>query len=247
MIAKTEQIMGMPVTIKINDKVAPNLINEVFDLFRAVDKKYSPRKDSSIVSQINRDTIATKGYSAELDEILAIADTTSRETDGYFNVWHNGVFDPSGIVKGWAIHKASKKLALYAKNFYIEAGGDIQVRGNGASGDGWKIGIRNPFNRHENISVVTLRDQAIATSGTAIRGQHIYNPHNDKPIIDVVSLSVIADSILNADRIATSAFAMGRDGIYFLENLNGYEGLVVDNKKLSTKTTGWEQFEVINS
>src|SRR5581483_3133547 len=98
------------------------------------------------------------------------------------------------------------------QNFYVEAGGDIQVKGRARPGQPWRIGIRNPFDRYQNIKVVELTDQAIATSGTAIRGQHIYNPHGATDPA-VVSLTVIGPTIYDADRFATAAFAMGRAGI----------------------------------
>ena len=50
----------------------------------------------------------------------------------------------------------------------------------------------------------------------------------DDPIADIVSLTVIGPDVLEADRFATAAFAMGKDGIYFIEQTLGLEGYVVD-------------------
>ena len=53
------------------------------------------------------------------------------------------------------------------------------------------------FYRYENIKILELTDIGIATSGNAIRGQHIYNPHEPKKqITDIVSLTVIGKNIL---------------------------------------------------
>lgn len=41
----------------------------------------------------------------------------------------------------------------------------------------------------------------------------------------MVSLTVIGPDIYEADRFATAAFAMGVDGIYFLEKLGGVRGI----------------------
>ena len=74
----------------------------------------------------------------------------------------------------------------------------------------------------EHVKVLALTDQGIATSGTAIRGQHIYNPHQpDASIQDIVSLTVIGPNIYEADRFATAAFAMGKEGIRFIANVAG--------------------------
>ena len=184
-------------------------------------------------------------YSPELRTILKLAESTKVQTDGFFDVWHNGVFDPSGIVKGWAIQEAAHIMASRSQNFYLEAGGDIQVQGHATAGTPWRIGVRNPFDRHSNASVVGLSHSAIATSGTAIRGQHIYNPHDDTSTLDeIVSMSVIGHRIVDADRFATAAFAMGRAGVKFIESLPGFEGYMIDKNKIVTLTTGWQKYEV---
>jgi len=244
MIKETRLIMGMPIVLMTPDESATNdNAEEVFLFFAYVDKTYSPFIESSIVSRISRGEIGEPEYPSELRAILAIAKSTKRETNGYFDVWHKGNFDPSGIVKGWAIAKAAEILGKYTDNFYIEAGGDIQVGGVNEDGDPWKIGIRNPFNRHQNIKVVALKNSAIATSGTAIRGQHIYDPIDNKKLDEVVSITVIAPNIIDADCMATAAFAMGKKGIYFIEQLDGYEACAVMHDKTTITTTGWDQYE----
>ncbi|MER9313470.1 FAD:protein FMN transferase [Mesorhizobium australicum] len=82
--------------------------------------------------------------------------------------------------------------------------------------------------------------RGVATSGTYVRGQHIYNPHGIGGWIqDIVSLTVIGADVLEADRFATAAFAMGRDGILFIEQAPGLEGYLVDANGRATPTTGF--------
>ncbi len=57
-----------------------------------------------------------------------------------------------------------------------------------------------------------------------------------------MSLTVIGPNIYDADRFATAAFAMGRDGIYFIENLEGFEGYMIDKNGMATFTTGFEGY-----
>ena len=83
----------------------------------------------------------------------------------------------------------------------------------------------------------------MATSGNYIRGDHIYNPHASAEIIkDIVSLTVIAANVYEADRFATAAFAMGADGINFIEKLLGLEGYLVDKNGIATYTSGFEKY-----
>lgn len=244
MIQETRLIMGMPITLMAHDKALDTeQVEKIFTLFTDIDEKYSPYKQESEVSRLNKVSRLKRHYSHELARILKLAEETKQASKGYFDVEHNGVFDPSGIVKGWAIQKAADTLSLWTHDFYIEAGGDIQVAGTNEEGNPWRIGIRNPFERSEHVTAVKLTNQAIATSGTAIRGAHIYDPINDSKLTSIVSLSVIAPRIVDADRMATAAFAMGEKGIYFIENLPGYEAYMINEQGIATQTTGWEKYE----
>ena len=236
--------MGMPITVEIvGGDNGEAVVQAVFDYFTAVDRKYSTYKQDSEISRINQG-LPRRQWSPEMRQILQLCEDTKQQTDGYFDIEHKGKLDPSGLVKGWAIEQAAKLVRdRRIKDFYIEAGGDIQADGINTTGEPWKIGIENPFNRHEIVKVIRVSGLGVATSGTYIRGQHIYDPHTpDKPVHTVKSLTVIGPNIYEADRFATAAFAMGEKGIEFIESLPGFEGYMINNKKTATYTSGFERF-----
>lgn len=193
----------------------------------------------SEISKINRNLIREADYSEDMKEILRLSEKTKELTQGYFNISMNGKRDPSGLVKGWAIYNASKLLKQKGyKVFYIDAGGDIQ-----AEGKKWKVGIRNPFNTKEIVKVLSIENMGVATSGTYERGQHIYNPHTGKKeITDIVSITLVAPNVLEADRFTTAAFAMGRAGIRFVQELPGIEGYMIDAKGNATFTSSFQKY-----
>ena len=236
--------MGMPITVEVVDESATqDLLNSAFEYFEYVDGKFSTYKDDSEISQINRGEVSLEAASQDMKAIFALADETRDETDGYFDMRHAGAYDPSGVVKGWAIYQVSQLLrGGGASNFYIDAGGDIQVSGANAQGQNWRVGIRNPFDPAQIVKVVSLTDCGVATSGTYIRGRHIYNPHDAAdPLTEIVSMTVIGSNICDADRFATAAFAMGRQGIFFIEGLPGFEGYMIDREGRATLTSGFER------
>jgi FAD:protein FMN transferase len=244
---QTRIIMGMPITVEIVGENADAALHKAFDYFVSIDERFSTYKDTSEISAINRGEVSAKTMSVEMCEVFALAEATRAESGGYFAIARgDGVIDPSGIVKGWAVQNAAGLIHREGfENFYIEAGGDIQTQGTNAEGELWRVGIRSPFNDHDIIKAVALQGQGIATSGTYVRGQHIYNPHHPQmPISDIVSLSVIGPNVLEADRFATAAFAMGEDGIYFIENLPGLEGYVVNASGIATQTTGFGAYVI---
>ncbi len=237
--------MGMPITVDIVTAPDSAPVDAVFAYFEAVDRRFSTYKNDSEIAAINDGSLAEAGYSDEMREVLGLAEMTKRQTDGFFDVRRpDGALDPSGIVKGWAIANAAALVARSGfDDFFIEAGGDVQSSGKNAAGKQWSVGIRNPFNDTEIIKIVHPRGGGVATSGSYVRGQHIYNPHAaGEPITDVVSLTVIASGILEADRFATAAFAMGKDGIFFIEQTPGLEGYQVDANGRATLTTGFTAY-----
>ena len=234
--------MGMPVTVDIAGASEGELIETVYGYFEQIDRRFSTYRSDSEIAAINRGDVPVADWSGEMLEVLAIAERTKSETDGYFDIRKpDGSLDPSGIVKGWAIRNAAAIVQRAGiRDFFIEAGGDVQSCGKNASGYDWSVGIRNPFNADEIVKVVYPRGRGMATSGTYVRGQHIYNPHGiGRPIQDIVSLTVIGADVLEADRFATAAFAMGRDGILFVEQTPGLEGYVVDTNGRATPTSGF--------
>lgn len=242
--------MGMPITVEIVDAAAAQAdFNAVFSYFRSIDERFSPYKATSEVTRINSGEVTEQNYSKEMREVLALAEQTKNDTGGFFDVWHKDVFDPSGVVKGWSIWNAAKMLDVRGfKNFYVDAGGDIEVRGKNEKGELWHIGIRNPFDKNSIIKTVALTNMGIATSGTYIRGQHIYNPHTgSKDIRDIVSMTVLAANVYEADRLATAAFAMGKEGISFLASFPGVEAYMVDANGVATMTSHFESFVPIET
>src|SRR5262249_6242160 len=130
------------------------------------------------------------------------------------------------------------------RNFYVDAGGDVEVCGRRENRP-WRVGIRNPFNRQENVKVLALGDCGVATSGTAVRGQHVYDPHEpERGVLELLSMTVTGPNVYEADRFATAAFAMQRNGISFIEALPGLEAYMIDADARATYTSGFERYVV---
>jgi thiamine biosynthesis lipoprotein len=217
----------------------------VFAEFTAVDMQFSPFKADSELSRFNRGEIAGPMFTPRMREIIALCEKTRRETDGYFDIARpDGTLDPCGMVKGWAIRNAVRQLLdMGYSNFCVAAGGDVQCHGVNEQGREWTVGIRNPFRDDDVVKVLQPRGQGVATSGNYIRGDHIYNPHTGRyGSGDVVSLTVVGPDILEADRYATAAFAMGREGIHFIARTPGLEAYEIDSHGVARMTGGLKAY-----
>ena len=256
---ETRIIMGMPVTIQIvdgslhSDRARLGVMERAFEYFLYVDQKFSTYKADSEISKINSGELQLADASEDMRIVFKLAEQTKNETNGYFDIVDRaGKYDPSGIVKGWAIDNVARLIHDAGfPDHYVEAGGDIQVGGLSDTDLKWSIGIKNPFNQTENVKVVQLSDQGIATSGTYIRGQHIYDPHDrNTKFDDIISLTVIGPNIYVADLFATTAFAMGRKGIEYIEGSRNsdvaecdqLEAYMIDSRGVATMTSGFEKY-----
>ena len=61
---------------------------------------------------------------------------------------------------------------------------------------------------------------------------------------EIVSLTVVGPDACEADRFATAAFAMGKDGISFIERYPGLEGYMIDKNGMATMTSGFRKYTV---
>ncbi len=232
------QPAGFQTSIKATD-----LILQVFDYFEYIDNKFSTYKQNSEISLINQGHLKIKDASSDMQTVFALAEKLRIETGGYFNITHDGKIDPSGLVKGWALSNAADLLCRSGcDNFFVEAGGDFQAVGMNAEGKPWSVGIRNPFQVDEIVKVLSISNRGVATSGTYIRGQHIYNLIDGVRDEDILSITVIGPNVYETDCYATAAFAMGRKGIRFIESVDGFEGYMIDRNQQATFTSGFNRY-----
>ena len=115
----------------------------------------------------------------------------------------------------------------------MNAGGDVLA--HVAEGPPWRIGVEDPRDRSRLLTVVPVRSGAVATSGSAARGPHVLDPATGTPATRLLSATVVAGSLVDADVEATAAFAQGPDVLPRLERA-GLQALLVrpDGSVLST-------------
>jgi thiamine biosynthesis lipoprotein len=232
-----EQIMGMPISIHVrgpraHDPASAHAVEGAFDSLRAVDAMFSPYREDSEISRLQRGELTLARCSPEIREVHNLCRTAFERSGGYFDAWGwrgRDIFDPTGLVKGWAIGRAGRLLAaLDDSDVSINAGGDVLVRcADPVNGEPWRIGIEDPNDRTRVLATVELHDGAVATSGVAARGTHIIDPFTGIPVESVRSATVIGPSIMWADVWATSAVARGAGAVDWTPSLHGTSGLLV--------------------
>jgi thiamine biosynthesis lipoprotein len=145
--------------------------------------------------------------------------------------------DFGGIGKEYAADRvADLCLSNGINSGLIDLGGDIRILGPHPDGSPWRVGIRNPASPDVALTVLEVRDGAIASSGDyeryiEVAGQrycHILNPTSGWPVRGLSSVSVMAPSCLVAGSLSTMAMLKGRDAPAWLESLGVAHGWVDD-------------------
>jgi len=233
----------MPVTVQVLDpEVTEAVVDEVFEDFALLDQTFSPFLEGSAVSRVNRGELAIEEAGPLVGQAADLCRHYGLATGGYFSAWFGDRFEPSGLVKGWAIDRSGSILARHGlRDWFVDAGGDVLPHGHNPEGGPWRVGIRHPVERDKVVRVVLASDLAVATSGSYEKGEHILDPHTGRPAVELLSFTVVGPDILTADVYATACFAMGSRGLEFLAGLEGYEGLAIDRRLQGTWTAGFAE------
>lgn len=218
--------MGMPVSIHlrgpdVRGASAERAVAAAYAELVRLDAVFSTYRPDSDISRRRRGENISGGEDPLMAEVEELSTVASERTDGAFTAWlpdADGVvrYDPTGLVKGWAVDRAALELrGLPATAWAVNAGGDVlvgrhvHVAPEGADAAPWRIGVEDPRDRSRMAAVVPLTTGAVATSGTAARGAHLFDPRAGQMVERVGSTTVVADTLLWADVWATALFVGG--------------------------------------
>jgi thiamine biosynthesis lipoprotein len=237
--------MGLPISVlargdQARSVEADDAVRAVFRELVEVDAVFSTYKPDSAVSRLARAEIGIADCGDEVRRVAERCAWAKELTGGLFDATRpDGVWDPSGLVKGWAAERAARHLAEVADvDWCLNAGGDVVVLS--PSGQPFTVGIQDPRDVGSVAAAVPCSSGAVATSGTAARGAHLYDPRTASPAANRwLSVSVLGPSLETADVLATAAFIAGDGWPDVLAVLPGYAGLGIDAQGAAHHTPRW--------
>lgn len=213
---RVERVMGTAVRFATEGATAG--VEAAIAWLHWVDDTFSVHRPDSQIMRIRRGAISANDIHPEVGAVLDRCTGLRVLTEGWFDHRPEGDLDPSGYVKGWAVERAASLLEQHGvSRFYVDAGGDIATRGT------WTVGIRNPKHPARTLLAVELTDEAIATSGTYERGNHIWGRHP----AGLASVSVIGPDLGTADAVSTALFSSGGEDPAWLERFPDYEVVAI--------------------
>ena len=189
--------MNMPFTISlVNNKFDETLvvaldqiIDEIDKYLKNVEEKFSPFLSNSLVSKHTDigEVLQENFFDLEYQEVYSRSILAKRDTNGLFDPFFEGKYNPTGFVKGCAINGA----------------GDMQVGTSSDSDFSWQIGIENPEDRGKIIAKYSIKNGAVATSGISKKGQHIKSDND----IEHIQVTVVGTYLSDVDVLATIGVA----------------------------------------
>jgi len=248
-LRRVEHLMGMPVSVALCGRHADTSMGRqawqaVTEQLREVDRIFSTYRADSVIRRLGRGELTLDQCPPEVADVLELGREAERQSGGAFSTTlpdeaGRGRLDPSGVVKGWATERASHFLMdLDDTDFCLSAGGDVVCHTAQPDSPAWRIGIEHPHEPKTLIAVVPVRSGAVATSGTAHRGQHLVDARTGRPVTGVASVTVIGRSLTWVDIDATAAYAQGPHAADWLRTRPGRTALVVWPDATTTIVSG---------
>ncbi len=225
------------------------------DVFQAACE--AEQMTNGLVTPTLLEAMLEAGYNRPFEE-LAVLDTpissaatrtsaslsaiTVNAAEGTIILPHGLGLDFGGVAKGWAAYQAMKRLQVEGPTL-INAAGDIAISGPRADGSEWEIGIADPFHKGDELETLFLNGCGVATSGKDRRRwtrggsvrHHIIDPSTNQPAeTDLLTVTVIAPNVMQAEGAAKAAFILGsRLGLEWIEAHPEFAALfILDNGNL---------------
>lgn len=197
-------------------------------VLREADDVFSTWRTESPLSRLRRGELTLRDAPRVIIDVLAMCRAARRASQGWFDPWSMpGGVDPTGLVKGWAAQRSLDPLRGWGLcGALVNAAGDVASFGGPSAGEPFRLGVVRPDDPQRLACVVASPD-AVATSGTYERGNHLVNPFTGA-VAPTSSATITGPELGLADALATALALAGPAGLEFVGPLEGYEGLVID-------------------
>ncbi len=234
-----------------------------FEELRRIDKLMSTFKPSSEISRLNKAGFFYDA-SEETIRAINKANYYSTLTDGAFDISIQSLIESGetknvdyneirvsgrdvmlkpgmritlgGIGIGYAVDRATAILRQFGiEHALMNIGGDIKALGGKGEYVAWKVGIKDPVRRGRYLSVMDVKDNAVATSGNYER-RHILNPETGTLPDGLKSVTVMTKECIDADALSTAIFVLGQQkGLDLIRKIGAECVLVTEDSVLLTK------------
>jgi thiamine biosynthesis lipoprotein len=164
------------------------------------------------------------------------------------------MIDLGGIAKGYIADRVKTYLEERGiEHAILSFGGNIVAIGKKPDGTDWKVGIQDIDKpTGEYMLVAANRGGSTVTSGIYERGfdldgvhyHHLLNPKTGWPEQnELASVTILSDSSMEGDALATAAFILGTEkGLELINSLEGIEAVFIARDRGVTYSSGAKDY-----
>lgn len=201
----------MGTVVSLTGDLPEGVRDRIKDSFAELDERFSLYRPGSEADRIAARVLPMTRASEQMRSAYDLALSWREQTNGVFTPHRpDGVIDLNGVVKALAIQQAGRILdEAGSRHWCVNAGGDALTR-TAPGRTPWVAGVVDPFDRTRLLTQVTATGDrpAVATSGIAERGEHIWRMVAGDTFCQV---TVSGPDIVTADVLATAILAGGLD------------------------------------
>jgi FAD:protein FMN transferase len=150
----------------------------------------------------------------------------------------------NGIAQGFGTDRATAALRAHGVRHSLLNTGEISTVGRKEHEQPWKIGIQHPRESEAYISLAALDGRCMATSGDYATSfsadcayNHIFDPHTGRSPDHFSSVTIVANSAMEADALTKPVFVGGLERGLELIAAHGAEAYIVrkDGECIATR------------
>lgn len=245
LISHAEPVMGTVVSFALQPGELPSpalraALEAACAVLQDADAVFSTWDPGSPLSRLRRGAPSTAPPPV-MAEVEAACQQARELSGGWFDPWAMpGGYDPTGLVKGWAVDKALRMLDQAGiPAALVNGGGDLAAFGMPGPGRCWRAGIRHPW-RAAGLAAVVEVHGAVATSASYERGAHLVDPRTGQPGGRAASATVTGPSLAQADALATGLAVGGDAALEVIRGLAGYQAYLIRPDGSESWTPGME-------
>ena len=195
-----------------------------------IDLDFSPFRYDSLVSKYQRGDRTPILESTDFQAVYGQAVLAEQMTDGIFTPYFAGRYDPTSLVKDWAIEQClDEYLKPLLKNPRIDGvslscDGEMRMAVRPNSDFRWEINIVDPADSQTIMTTYYLKGGAVAISDNHKYSESTHN--------QVEQVTVISNSLIDADIWATVGVSASVEK--FAEMINEYHlsGLMISKNSI---------------
>ncbi|WP_084622087.1 FAD:protein FMN transferase [Demequina oxidasica] len=249
---RTVTAMAMDFTLDVPESVSDSALDTVMPYIESdlqwADAIFSLYQPDSQLSRLGRGEASIGECVPAVAEVLDLCEKYREETSGAFDARRpDGVIDPTGIVKTWAMERVRWRFQLLGASAWLwGCAGDVTAQGRPDAVGPWRVGIADPRAGGATVDAVELGAvEAIATSGTAHSGEHIWDPRKGRADTHFAQASVAGSDLVQCDAWATAIMAGGRKVALAAqaEGLHVLTCAVREGKVFAERSPGWPRMQ----